>query len=98
MNRPADAAHGSAQDASAEPAWSCEEIERLYQQALDAVEAVAHDLTSVSQTLAVDADNEVDDSSVGDEGEPPSVFISPVEPEPSLSSPSSNEETRPEPG
>ena len=95
MNRPADAAHGSAQDASAETAWSCEEIERLYQQALDAVEAVAHDLTSVSQALSADGD--VDDSSTGDEGEPASAIASPAEPEPGLSSPAADEETRPEP-
>jgi segregation and condensation protein B len=95
MNQSADAAHGSAQDASAEPAWSCEEIERLYQQALDAVEAVAHDLTSVSQTLSADAD--VDDSSAADEGEPASGIASPAEPEPGLPSPSADEETRPEP-
>ncbi len=95
MNRPADAAHGSTQDASAETAWSCEEIERLYQQALDAVEAVAHDLTSVSQALSADGD--VDDSSTGDEGEPASAIASPAEPEPGLSSPAADEETRPEP-
>jgi len=95
MNRPADAAHGSAQDASAEPAWSCEEIERLYQQALDAVEAVAHDLTSVSQTLSAEADG--DDPSAVDEGELASGIASPAEPEPGLSSLSAEEETRPEP-
>ena len=95
MNRPADAAHGSAQDANAEPAWSCEEIERLYQQALDAVEAVAHDLTSVSQTLSAEADG--DDPSAVDEGEPASGIASPAEPEPGSSSPSADEETRPEP-
>jgi segregation and condensation protein B len=97
MNQPADAAHGSAQDASAEPAWSCEEIERLYQQALDAVEAVAHDLTSVSQTLSADADGDGDDLSAGDEGELASAIASPAEPELGLSSPSADEETRPEP-
>jgi segregation and condensation protein B len=95
MNQSADAAHGSAQDASAEPAWSCEEIERLYQQALDAVEAVAHDLTSVSQTLSADADGDGDGD--GDESEPASAIASPAEPEPGLSSPSADEETRPEP-
>jgi segregation and condensation protein B len=95
MNQSADAAHGSAQDASAEPAWSCEEIERLYQQALDAVEAVAHDLTAVSQTLSADADG--DDSSAADEGEPASAIASPAEPELGLSSPIADEETRPEP-
>jgi segregation and condensation protein B len=95
MNRPADAAHGSAQDANAEPAWSCEEIERLYQQALDAVEAVAHDLTSVSQTLSAEADG--DNPSAVDEGEPASGIASPAEPEPGLSSPSADDETRPEP-
>ena len=79
MNRPADASDGSAQDAAAESAWSCEEIERLYQQALDAVEAVAHDLKSVSQTLSADADG--DDSSAGDEDEPTNAVASPVEPE-----------------
>jgi segregation and condensation protein B len=93
MNQSADAAHGSAQDASAEPAWSCEEIERLYQQALDAVEAVAHDLTSVSQTLSADGD----DLSAGDEGEPASAIASPAKPELGLSSPTADEETRPEP-
>ena len=97
MNQSADAAHGSAQDASAEPAWSCEEIERLYQQALDAVEAVAHDLTSVSQTLSADADGDGDDLSADDEGEPASAIASPAEPEPGLSSPTADEETRPEP-
>jgi segregation and condensation protein B len=95
MNRPADASDGSAQDAAAESAWSCEEIERLYQQALDAVEAVAHDLKSVSQTLSADADG--DNSSAGDEDEPTNAVASPVEPELGVASTCADENARPEP-
>jgi segregation and condensation protein B len=60
MSRLDDAPDNSAGDTPADPAWSCEEIERLYRQALDAVEAVANDLNSVTQTLSTDAESEVD--------------------------------------
>jgi len=60
MSRLGDASGNSAGDAPADPAWSCEEIERLYRQALDAVEAVADDLSSVTQSLSNDAESETD--------------------------------------
>ena len=45
---------------TADPAWSCEEIERLYRQALEAVEAVADDLSAVEQSLSTDPQAEAD--------------------------------------
>jgi segregation and condensation protein B len=60
MSRLGDASGNSVGDAPADPAWSCEEIERLYRQALDAVEAVADDLSSVTQSLSNDAESETD--------------------------------------
>jgi len=60
MSRLGDASGNSVGDAAADPAWSCEEIERLYRQALDAVEAVADDLNSVTQSLSDDAESETD--------------------------------------
>jgi segregation and condensation protein B len=67
MSRFGDARGPAAENAPADPAWSCEEIERLYRQALDAVEAVANDLNSVTQTLSTDVDREADDED-NDEG------------------------------
>jgi len=61
MSRSGDARGPAAEKAPADPAWSCEEIERLYRQALDAVEAVANDLDSVTQTLSTDLDRETDE-------------------------------------
>jgi len=60
MSRPGDASGNSVGDTPAVPAWSCEELERLYRQALDAVEAVADDLNSVTQSLSADAESEAD--------------------------------------
>jgi segregation and condensation protein B len=68
MSRLGDAFGDSVGDAPADPAWSCEEIERLCRQALDAVEAVADDLSSVTQSLANDAESETDsEKSTSDE-------------------------------
>jgi segregation and condensation protein B len=97
MNRPADRTGGSAQEAGAETAWSCEEIERLYQQALDAVEAVAHDLTSVSQSLSTDSDSGSEESANTQAEEPASALASSLEPEPAASSSATDRESRPEP-
>ncbi len=60
MSRLGDAPGNSAGDTPAEASWSCEEIERLYREALDAVEAVANDLSSVTRTLSTDAESEAD--------------------------------------
>lgn len=57
MNAPMNLSHDR-RSGTGEPSWNCEEIERLYQQALVAVEAVATDLNSARQTLASeDADD-----------------------------------------
>jgi segregation and condensation protein B len=57
MNAPMNSSHDRA-SGTREPTWNCEEIERLYQQALVAVEAVATDLNSARQTLAADEADE----------------------------------------
>jgi segregation and condensation protein B len=53
-----DAANASAEESDADPVWNCAEIERLYRQALDAVEAVAGDLNSVSAALSDESEDE----------------------------------------
>jgi len=58
MNPLEDAANTSAEESDADPVWNCAEIERLYRQALDAVEAVAGDLKSVSATLSDEPESE----------------------------------------
>lgn len=64
------AADTSAYESDAEPVWNCAQIERLYRQALDAVEAVADDLNSVSATLSDDAESEAADQTELSGGEP----------------------------
>ncbi len=54
-----DAATTPSQEPDADPVWGCAEIERLYRQALDAVEAVAGDLNSVSATLSDESEEEI---------------------------------------
>jgi segregation and condensation protein B len=75
---------GAASDA--EPVWDCTEIERLYQQALDAVEAVAGDLTSVSATLSDESEEELAPESEASievtEAAPPSVPEAETRPDP----------------
>jgi segregation and condensation protein B len=70
-----DAPSNSAGDTPAETAWSCEEIERLYRQALDAVEAVANDLSSVTRSLSTDMECEAssDEDGVADTARPTST-------------------------
>jgi segregation and condensation protein B len=53
-----DAANTSDDASDADPVWNCAEIERLYRQALDAVEAVAGDLNSVSAALSDESEDE----------------------------------------
>jgi segregation and condensation protein B len=65
MSRMGDAPGNSAGDTPAETAWSCEEIERLYRQALDAVEAVANDLSSVTRSLSTDTESDADSDENG---------------------------------
>ncbi len=48
---------------AAEPSWSVDEIERLYRQALDAVDAVANDLNAVSTALSNSGEAEAADES-----------------------------------
>jgi segregation and condensation protein B len=55
-------------DASSSATWSCEELERLYRRALDAVESVANDLNSANAALSGDALEEQPDSAVGGPG------------------------------
>jgi segregation and condensation protein B len=65
MSRMGDAPGNSTGDTPADRAWSCEEIERLYRQALDAVEAVANDLSSVTRSLSTDTEGEADSDEDG---------------------------------
>jgi segregation and condensation protein B len=45
-------------DREADGTWTCDEIERLYRQALDAMEAVADDLSSATRSLEAADDNQ----------------------------------------
>lgn len=60
MSRLGDAPGIDAEIEPSERSWNCEQIERLYRQALDTVEAVAHDLNSVSESLSTDAESHAD--------------------------------------
>jgi segregation and condensation protein B len=99
MSQLGDAPGNAAEAASADPAWSCEEIERLYRQALDAVEAVVSDLNSVTQTLSADPDGESDlDEAAISEAEPDAVFATSDAGHSAAVAESQNaEEERPEP-
>jgi segregation and condensation protein B len=62
MNSPADSSLDSssrhASPSSADESWSVEEIERLYQKALDAVDAVANDLNAATDALTSETDSD----------------------------------------
>jgi segregation and condensation protein B len=62
MNSPGDSSIDSssrhAHPSSADESWSVEEIERLYQKALDAVDAVANDLNAATDALTSEADSD----------------------------------------
>src|SRR5580704_18394576 len=58
MSQLDEAPDASAGESAADPVWNCAEIERLYRQALDAVEAVADDLDLVSATLSDESESE----------------------------------------
>jgi segregation and condensation protein B len=69
MIRSGDVSDASVDKTEDEPVWNCDEIERLYKQALDAVEAVANDLDSVSQTLSAADESDADVESLSPSGE-----------------------------
>jgi len=61
MNSPGDSSIDSSSrhaHPSADESWSVEEIERLYQKALDAVDAVANDLNAATDALTSEADSD----------------------------------------
>jgi segregation and condensation protein B len=86
MSRSEDTENASAHDAETDPVWNCAEIERLYRQALDAVEAVADDLDSVSATLADESESEAAEAAeaTGSESAPvgPSSVDAEMRPDP----------------
>jgi segregation and condensation protein B len=51
MSLPVDSSLEGGPGQAADQTWSCEEIERLYQKALDAVDAVANDLNAATDAL-----------------------------------------------
>jgi len=56
MNSPVDLSLGAGPSGAADQTWSVDEIERLYQKALDAVDAVANDLNAATDALSSSAD------------------------------------------
>jgi segregation and condensation protein B len=58
MNSPVDSSLGTGSGGAADESWSVDEIERLYRQALDAVDAVANDLNAATDALTIEADSE----------------------------------------
>jgi len=82
MSRSEDAENASAQDAEADPVWNCAEIERLYRRALDAVEAVADDLDSVSATLADESESEATETAAATAPVAPSAADAEMRPDP----------------
>jgi segregation and condensation protein B len=69
MSQLEDAANASPNEFETDPVWNCAEIERLYRQALDAVEAVSDDLNSVSATLS-DDDSEGESPEIAEASDP----------------------------
>lgn len=64
MNLPLDSSFDETGGDVAEQSWSVDQLERLYRQALDAVEAVANDLNAASDVLSgsAEAENSEDQS------------------------------------
>jgi segregation and condensation protein B len=58
MDSPLDSSFEESAGDATEQSWSVEEIERLYRQALDTVDAVANDLNAASDALSGSADAE----------------------------------------
>ena len=63
MNSPLNSSLETGASDAAEPSWSVDEIERLYRQALDAVDAVANDLNAASTALSSSGEAEAADES-----------------------------------
>lgn len=57
MSAPVEPADEFTDQAADDDKWTCDELERLYREALDAVEAVASDLSSATQALAANDGN-----------------------------------------
>jgi segregation and condensation protein B len=57
VNSPVDSSQADRSDAANET-WNVEELERLYRQALDAVDAVANDLSAATDALTADVEPE----------------------------------------
>jgi segregation and condensation protein B len=62
MSSTIGSSHGAAPDGAAEQTWSVDEIERLYRQALDAVDAVANDLNAATDALSSADTDRLEDS------------------------------------
>ena len=58
MNSPDDSSLSTGSGGAAEESWSVDEIERLYRQALDAVDAVASDLNAATDALTNETDSD----------------------------------------
>ena len=66
MDSPFESSFEESVGDATEQSWSVEEIERLYRQALDTVDAVANDLNAASDLLSGSADAEsLDESATG---------------------------------
>ncbi len=58
MTTPIDSSPSAEDDAADDQTWSVDEIERLYRQALDAVDAVANDLNAATDALTNESEAE----------------------------------------
>lgn len=58
MNSRVDLSQGAGSGGATDESWCVDEIERLYRQALDAVDAVANDLNAATDALTNEADSE----------------------------------------
>jgi segregation and condensation protein B len=77
---PADFPQSPTPDAATHQAWSVEEIDRLYRQALEAVDAVANDLNAATDALTNEVESEPSMSTVGPTSPGSQVAVQNVQP------------------
>jgi segregation and condensation protein B len=66
MSAPVESSAETAPSSAADQVWSCEELERLYRQALDTFEAAANDLNAATDALTGSDDGSAADGSAPD--------------------------------
>ncbi|HXY36794.1 MAG TPA: SMC-Scp complex subunit ScpB [Planctomycetaceae bacterium] len=95
MSAPIDSPQGAGPSAVRDQTWSVEEIERLYQKALDAVDAVANDLNAATDVLSSPPEADQQEESF-DLRDPPGVADSAVRSESHKSASSESDPVAPE--